>query len=134
MTAMVGRKVTFTPTAGGTAIMGMKTKTMTMNNEPIDITSDDDDGWTTFLGTDPAVRSMEMSVEGVAKDDTLIKLALGAGGALVSDYELNFPGWGKVSGDFHIGSVELGAPHNEAVTFSATITSSGELTYTPETP
>lgn len=130
--AMVGRKVTFTPAGGGTPLTGMRTKTMTMNNEPVDISSDDDDGWRTLLGEDPALRSLDMSVEGVTKDDTLIKLAMGTGGSLISEYEMNFPGWGKVVGDFHIGTVELGAPYNDAITFSATISSSGPLEYTPE--
>lgn len=132
--AMVGRKVTFTPVGSGTPLTGMRTKTITMNNEAIDITSDDDLGWRTLLGDDPALRSMDMSVEGVTKDDTLIALAMTGGSGLISEYEMEFPGWGKVTGDFHIGTVELGATYNEAVTFSATISSSGPLTYTPEAP
>jgi predicted secreted protein len=131
MAALVGRRVTFTPTGSGVAVTGMRTKTITINNEPIDITSDDDSGWQTFLDNDPAQRGIEMSVEGITKDAALINLAVTGGSGLISEYELEFEGLGTFTGDFHIGSLELGAPYNEAVTFSCTIRSSGEPTWTP---
>lgn len=134
MGALVGRKVTFTPTSsGGTPVTGMRTKTITINNEAIDITSDDDNGWRTLLGDDPALRSIDMSVEGVTKDAQLIELATTGGSGLISSYALEFEGLGTFTGDFHIGSLELGAPYNEAVTFSCTISSSGEITWTAAT-
>lgn len=130
MAALIGRRVTFTPTGAGAPVTGMRTKTVTLNNEPVDITSDDDDGFRTFLGTDPAQRAIDMSVEGVTKDDELIQLAAAGGGNLISEYTLAFPGLGSFVGNFYIGSIELGAAYNEAVTFSATIQSSGPFTYT----
>lgn len=133
MPALVGRKVTFTPTGAGTPVTGMRTKTITINNEPIDITSDDDSGWATFLDEDPAQRSIEMSVEGITKDDSLIELATEGGSNLISEYTLEFEGLGSFTGDFHIGSLELGANYNEAVTFSCTIRSSGEMVWEPST-
>lgn len=131
MAALVGRRVTFTPTGSGVPVTGMRTKTITINNEPIDITSDDDNGWMTFLDNDPAQRGIEMSVEGITKDAQLINLAVTGGSGLISEYELDLAGLGTFTGDFHIGSLELGAPYNEAVTFSCTIRSSGEPTWTP---
>jgi predicted secreted protein len=131
MAALVGRKVTFTPTAGGVAVAGGRTKSITLNNEGIDITSDDDNGFRTMLGDDPALRSLEMSVDGILKDDGLIALAAQGGSALIEAYDLAIPGIGTFSGDFYFGSITLGAPYNEAVTFSATVQSSGEFTYTP---
>ena len=134
MSAFVGRKVTFSPTAAGAPVTGMRTKTITINNEPIDITSDDDLGFRTLLADDPGQRSISMSVEGVTKDDELIKLATAGGSNLISEYALTFPGLGTITGDFFIGTIELGAPYNEAVTFSATIESSGAFVYTPVVP
>jgi len=110
----------------------MRTKTVTLNNEPIDITSDDDAGFRTFLASDPAERSIDMSVDGITKDSALIELAAAGGSALISEYTLDFEGIGAFVGDFFIGSVELGAPYNDAVTFSASIQSSGEFVFTPE--
>lgn len=133
MAGLVGRKVTFTPTEGGTAVIGARTKSVTLNNEGIDISSDDDDGFRTFLAADPAMRSIDMTVEGILKDSSLIELAAAGGDSLISGYELDFDGIGTFSGDFHFGSIQLGAPYNEAVTFSATIGSSGPFTFTAET-
>lgn len=134
MPALVGRKVTFTPTSsGGTPVTGMRTKTITLNNEPIDITSDDDSGWRTFLSDDPALRSIDIAVEGVTKDAQLIELAATGGSGLVSGYALEFDGLGTFTGDFYIGSLELGANYNEAVTFSCTIQSSGVADWTAAT-
>ena len=131
MSALVGRKVTFTTTSsGGTPVTGMRTKSITINNEAIDITSDDDSGWRTLLGDDPALRSIDMSVEGITKDAQLIELATTGGSGLISSYELEFDGLGSFTGDFHIGSLELGANYNEAVTFSCTISSSGPISWT----
>jgi len=42
-------------------------------------------------------------------------------------------GVGSITGDFFISNYELGAPHDDAVTFSATVQSSGEWTFTPGT-
>lgn len=133
MPALVGRRVTFTPTGAGAPVTGMRTKTVTINNEPIDITSDDDSGFMTYLDEDPATRSIEMSVEGITKDDELIALASAGGSELISEYTLAFEGLGSFTGDFHIGSLELGANYNEAVTFSCTIRSSGSFTWDPTT-
>lgn len=134
MPALVGRRVTFAPTGSGVAVTGMRTKSITIANEAIDITSDDDDGWKTLLDEDPAERSITMSVEGVTKDDRLIELATTGGSELISEYTLTFEGLGTFTGNFHIGTLELGAPYNDAVTFSCTISSSGPMVYDTTTP
>jgi predicted secreted protein len=61
-----------------------------------------------------------------------MKLAAEGGSGLVSEYTLNFPGLGSFTGDFYIGTLELGAPYNEAVTFSCNIQSSGPQVFTEE--
>lgn len=129
MTALVGRKVTFTPTNGGASVIGVRTKSININNEPIDITSDDDNGFRTLLNEDPAERSIDFSAEGILKDAQLINLASAGGALLISEYEMDIPGIGTFTGDFYFGSIEIGAEYNEAVTFSAEIQSSGEFTF-----
>lgn len=132
MSALVGRKVTFTPTNGGAAVIGLRTKSINLNNEAIDITTDDDEGFRTLLNEDPAERSIDFSAEGILKDDALVELAAAGGSMLISEYEMDIPGIGKFTGDFYFGSIEIGAEYNEAVTFSAEIQSSGEFTFTAE--
>lgn len=134
MPGLVGRRVTFTPSGSGVVVTGMRTKSITLNNEPIDITSDDDEGWRRYLDEDPAERSIEMSVDGVTKDVGLMRLAALGGDQLISEYTLTFPGLASFTGDFHIGTLELGAEYNNAVTFSCTITSSGPMLFEELTP
>lgn len=133
MAALVGRKVTFTPSSGGAAVIGARTKSMAFNNEAVDITSDDDSGFQTFLGTDPAQRGISMSIAGVLKDDTLIELASEEGSNLISEYVLDIEGIGTITGDFHIGNLSIEAPYNDAVTFTADVQSSGPFTYDAST-
>jgi predicted secreted protein len=52
---------------------------------------------------------------------------------LISEYTLDIPGIGEFEGDFYLGSIEIGASYNEAVTFSATVQSSGQFTFTADT-
>ena len=129
MSALVGRKVTFTPTNGGAAVIGVRTKSVSINNEPIDITSDDDNGFRTLLNEDPAERSIDFTAEGILKDAALINLASAGGSMLISEYEMEIPGIGTFTGDFYFGNLEIGAEYNDAVTFSADIQSSGEFVF-----
>lgn len=133
MAALVGRDVTFTPTGAGAPVIGARTKSITINNEAIDITSDDDSGWQTFLGTDPAVRGISMSIAGILKDTALTDLALQSGSLLISEYTLDVAGLFQVVGDFHFGNMSIEAPYNDGVSFTAEVQSSGPLVYTPDT-
>ena len=73
---------------GGVAIAGVRTKGVAINGEPIDITSDDDGGYRTMLD-DPGTMSLDLSVEGVTKDDELLQ-AIAAGANLkLTDITIN---------------------------------------------
>ena len=127
MAAFVGRTVVVE--VAGAAVAGARTKSFTIGNEPVDITSDDDSGFRTMLSV-AGTKTLDMSIEGVTKDGALIALASGSSG-LIEDVEITFPGIGTIAGDFFVASVELGAAYNEASTFSASLQSSGAYTYTP---
>jgi predicted secreted protein len=127
MAAFVGRTVVVE--VAGAAVAGARTKSFTIGNEPVDITSDDDSGFRTMLSI-AGTKTLDMSIEGVTKDGALIALASGSSG-LIEDVEITFPGIGTIAGDFFVASVELGAAYNEASTFSASLQSSGAYTYTP---
>lgn len=109
-----------------------RAKTITLGSESIDVTSDGDSGFRTLL-SDPAQRSIDMSLEGVLRQDDFVGDLLNpAPPSFLSEYTLVFPGIGSVTGDFFLSNFELGAPYNEATTFSTTLESSGEWTFTPE--
>ena len=110
-----------------------RSKSITLGSESIDVTSDGDDGFRTLL-SEPAQRSIDMSIEGVLRQDDFVgELLDPAPATFLQEYTLVFPQIGEVTGDFFLANVELGATYNEAVTFSATLESSGEWAFTPET-
>lgn len=131
MAAGSGRRVRISQGSGvsATAIVGSRSDSFTINNEPIDITDKDDLGWTTVLA-DAATRNMSLSIEGVLKDDSLMAVAAGANSGLLAEYEIEIETIGTFVGDFFINSFEPGGAHDGENTFSATLSSSGEVTYT----
>ena len=132
MTAFVGRKAVLSQGSPLVAIAALRTKTMTMANEPVDVTSDDDAGFRKLLA-DPGNKTLDISVEGVAKDvasfSTLLTLAA-SGTDILDSFSLLFPGIGTIAGEFVVSSFEVGAPYNEAATFSCTLQSAGAYTFT----
>jgi len=127
MAALSGRKLRLK--RGSTAIAGARSDSITINNEPIDITSKDDAGWRTYLA-DAGVRSIDCEVQGVTIDSTFLALAVGAGSALLEAYTVEVLGIGSFSGNFYLASLALTGEQADAVTFTATIQSSGAITFT----
>jgi TP901-1 family phage major tail protein len=135
MSALAGRNITIAQDSGNgpTTVAGARAKTITFGAEPIDITSDDDSGFRTLLLTDVAQRQLDISLEGVLKDAEIIAAAQSGGGIVSGTYTVNIPGIGAITGVFAFSDVELGAPYNDAVTFSCTMRSSGEFSVAPAT-
>ena len=127
MAASVGRKLIVR--RAGSVVAGVRTKTVTANNEPIDVSTDDDGGYRVLL-EESASSSIDMSVEGLHKDTALIKKAAKDGETLIETYEIEFPNGAKISGSFRLNSIEEGAEYQDAITFSATIQSTGTPTWT----
>lgn len=115
---------------GVTVLAGVRTKTVTINGEPIDVTTDDDSGFRTLLA-DPATRSIDLSVEGITKDATLRAIVAGGGSQMLSDITVEYPDGSVIAGDFYLVSVEESGEYQDAVTFTASLQSSGAFTYTP---
>jgi predicted secreted protein len=128
MAATAGRKLRIK--RGSTAIAGAITDNLTINNEPIDITDKDDAGWRTLLA-DVGVRSVDASVEGILIDSTLIAVSLGAASGLLSAHTIEIDGIGSFTGDFYLQSLEISGEQADATKFTASIQSSGTITFTP---
>jgi predicted secreted protein len=126
MAANLGRKVTFT--WGGAAVLGVREKGVTINGEPIDITSDDDNGWRSLLA-EPGESSVDISISGVTKDDIFL-VDLFAGNRQ-KPTTLIWPNGAILSGTFHLASTSQTNPYKEATTFEASLQSTGPVTYTP---
>lgn len=113
---------------GSTVLAGVRTKGVSINGEPIDITSDDDDGYRTLL-SDAGTYSVDLSVEGITKDDTLRTVILAGGSLMLTDITIDYPNGKTLSGNFFLNSLEETGTYNEAVTFSGSLQSSGTFTY-----
>jgi len=126
MAKNVGRKLLITK--DGTNIASVRTKTITINNEAIDVTTDDSSGFRTLLA-EAGQSQIDLSVEGLTDNDELIEAAAN-GTALIATYTIEFPSGATISGDFRLNNLEIGAEYNAAITFTAEIHSTGSYTYT----
>jgi predicted secreted protein len=127
MAGRVGRAVTLT--WDGTAIDGVREKGISLNGEPIDATSDEDDGWRTLLAT-PGENQINITISGVTKGNAL--RAAWFSGARTEAVVVTYPtGQGSFTGNFFLASYSESEPYNDATTFDAELQSTGEITYTP---
>lgn len=113
---------------GTNVIAGVRTKGVSFNGEPIDVTSDDDGGYRTLL-TDAGTQSIDLSVEGITKDANLRAVVMAGGSLMLTNITIEYPDGAELSGNFFLTSLEETGTYNEAVTFSASLQSSGEWTY-----
>lgn len=122
-----GRQLTIS--RNGTVIAGVRTKSFTVNGAPVDITTDDDEGYRTLLA-ESGEQQIDASVEGLLKNDTLLS-AMVAGTALIEDGVITLPSGATITGDFRLNSMEVGGEYKDAVTFTAELQSTGEFSFTP---
>lgn len=114
----------------GTKIGAVVSKSISINNEPVDITDDDDAGFRTLL-EDSGTRSIDISVEGVLKADTLVTDGGAVSPTLIDDADIVFPSGLTISGNFRLNNVEISGEVAGRVQFSGTLQSTGAWTVTP---
>ena len=117
----MGRKVTIS--VGGSIVATARTKSLTINNSGINVTADGDDGIQRML-TEPGEKAVEVSVEGLSFGSDLMDIALGDN--LVQEIIFDY-GTYTITGDFFQASYVETMPYNEAMTFSASYSSSGAV-------
>jgi predicted secreted protein len=125
MGAFYGRKVVFEWDSG--EIDGVREKSLSVNGEPVNVTSDEDDGIQILLDED-AELSVTIELSGVTKSDVLRDAKLN--GDLTNTATLTYPDGAVISGTFQLGNYTEGQPYADATTFTATLMSSGPVTYT----
>ena len=131
MTGRVGRQVQFHfgGDSPGDEILGVREKSVELNGEPIDVTSDEDSGVRTLLENISAQDEVNVSVSGVTKD-TRMKEAW-FNNQRTQTILLVYPDGSRLSGTFFLSSFSETEPYNDASTFEASLMSSGAVTYTP---
>lgn len=127
MAASIGRNLKVK--RGSTVIAGVRTKSGSFAGEPVDVTTDDENGFRTTL-EEAGTYSFDLSVEGITKDNDIRSAALGATNLMLTDVNLEWPNGDTLTGNFFLASLEESGEYNGALTFTASLQSSGEWTYT----
>ncbi len=126
MAATVGRNVVLT--WGGDEIPGCREKGIKLDGTPVDVSSDEDNGWMTLL-TEPGEKKVEVSISGVTKTPHL--QADWFAGTRTKAVSITYPDGRELAGTFFLASFSEKAPYKDAVTFEAVLQSSGIVTFTP---
>jgi len=131
MTAQAGRDAVLSKNS--VALAGMRQLGVTYSGEPIDISSGEDGPFSVFLAGQSSTETLELSFEGVIKDDTLRAIGLGGAGVdkLLTDLTLDYGDGGSLTGDFFMSGYADGNEHRGESTFTATFRASGPWLYTP---
>jgi len=122
-----------TPTEAFANLCGLNSKTLTINNSVIDVTTPDcaaPEGalWRENL---MGVKNISISGDGYFEDSTT-ELRMNTV-AMLADPKGNFkvtvPAFGTYSGSFYIESLEFGGETEGGVTYSLSLTSTGAVTF-----
>ena len=141
MAAQKGSSFLLKDNSGGSAVVigGMRSTSMSINGETVDITAKDS---ATFsgssghdigraLGSNMGIRSMTISASGVFTDsagENNIRGAAFTGSSV--NYDLVFGDGSDIKGAFIVTSYERAGEYNGEETFSVTLESNGTMTYT----
>ena len=113
-----------------TTVGGMRSTSMTLNDEAVDITNKDSGSFRELL---PAggIQSMSITASGVFTDSTAeTTLRAAYGTSTFKSYNVIVPDLGTYAGTFMIASLEYAGEYNGEATYSVTLESSGSITFT----
>lgn len=112
-----------------TTVGGMRSTSMTLNDEAVDISNKDSGSFRELL---PAggIQSMSISASGVFTDSTAeTTLRAAYGTSTFKSYNIIVPDLGTYAGTFMIASLEYAGEYNGEATYSVTLESSGSITF-----
>ena len=113
-----------------TTVGGMRSTSMTLNDEAVDISNKDSGSFRELL---PAggIQSMSISASGVFTDSTAeTTLRAAYGTSTFKSYNIIVPDLGTYAGTFMIASLEYAGEYNGEATYSVTLESAGSITFT----
>jgi TP901-1 family phage major tail protein len=131
MAAQKGSAVLIKIDISGTAttVGGLRSSTITLNEEMVDITNKDSANVRTLLPA-AGVQSLTISGSGVFTDSTSeVKVRTNFGGAALQDMDFVIPDLGTYSGNFLCTSLEYAGEYNGEATYSMTYESGGAITF-----
>ena len=116
---------------GSDAIAASKSHSLSVNSESIDVTTKDSAGWKDIL---PGLKSWTVDCEGLVAFDNSFNYeylldALRNRTKLSIKLETTVVGDERLKGDVYVTSVELSAPQEDAISFTASFEGTGALTH-----
>jgi predicted secreted protein len=113
-----------------TTIASVRTKTFTVNDQNIDVTTDDDSAFQTLL-EDSGGMSLEASVSGLTDDDALLTKIMSGRTRAHAPVRILRPNGSYFTGNFRLAPYTETGEYQDSITFDATLSSSGAFTFTP---
>jgi TP901-1 family phage major tail protein len=133
MAAQKGKDLLLKIDQSGTfvTIGGLRTRRVTLNAEPIDVTHSESAGRWRELLSGAGLRRMSINGGGVFKDDTSdAHIRQMFFDSVVKTWQIIIPDFGRIEGPFHISSLDYRGEHAGEVTFELALESAGALTFT----
>lgn len=112
-----------------TTVGGIRSTTISINNEQVDITTKDEAPWRALLG-DAGLRSLSVSGSGVFLDDTAIKeMKDRALDGALEEFQIVFGDGDTVEATMQVATFERAGEHNAEETYTCTLESSGTINW-----
>lgn len=109
---------------------GIRPTNFTVNNESVDVTNKDSNGFREFL-QGAGIRSIAVSGGGIYDNGPGInKLEEAARLNTFADCQIVFPNGDSVAGNFHVASFGYAGRHDDEQSWEVTLESAGAWTYT----
>lgn len=124
---ILGRQVV--DTIGGQSFLGLTTKGITVNNEPVEVTDDNSDGHAEYLAT-PGVKNIEINQSIIVKNLEVARATL-TNESQMYPWTRTYPDGSTLSGSVFITSYSETGETAEAMTADITMNVSGKPTFTP---
>lgn len=119
------------PTESFTTIAGLRTKSMTINAETVDVTTADTTSKMRQLLAGAGIISFAVSGAGVFTDaatDATLKTEMLA--QTIKNYQVVVPDFGTYEGAFQITQMEYAGEYNGEATFNISLESAGDISFT----
>lgn len=127
---LIQRQATVGPPATYTTIAGMRSTSLTINNESVDVTDKGDVPWRQLLQC--GIRSMEMSCSGMFSDATILgQIMTDVTAGTINVFKLISGRGDTFVGAFLITSCQRSGEYNGAEQYTLSFASAGTVTYTP---
>tara|TARA_R110000744_G_scaffold90512_1_gene175719 strand:+ start:8877 stop:9305 length:429 start_codon:yes stop_codon:yes gene_type:complete len=117
-----------------TAFAGLNSKSLTINNSSIDVTTPDatTPGGALWAESLDGLKAVSVSGDGIFLDETDEEGRLNTVAMLAdstSNFQILVPGFGTYTGSFRVASFDFGGESEGAVTFSTSLESNGAIVF-----